>query len=117
MSFITVNGISLPDPISLAIDDEIIWSSNTGRTGDATMVGDVVAEKKTITLEWQFLQESEVLKIKNNLVAGFYPITFHDDGEDITIQTYRGTLNKEQLGRLSDGYFWYRSVKVKLIQQ
>ena len=36
----------LPAPVSIKVDDEIIWSSSTGRALDGTMLGDVVAEKR-----------------------------------------------------------------------
>ena len=110
------DGQELPAPVSLKVDDEIIWSSATGRTLDGTMLGDVVAEKKTLSVNWGILQESELMIIKNKLIAGFFPITFHDDGQDITITTYRGTLSKEQIGRLDDGIFYYRSASVQIIQ-
>jgi hypothetical protein len=111
------DGQELPAPVSLKVDDEILWSSATGRTLDGTMLGDVVAEKKTLSVNWGILQESELMIIKNKLIAGFFPITFHDDGQDITIPTYRGTLSKEQIGRLDDGIFYYRSASVQIIQQ
>ena len=41
--------------------------------------------------------------IKNILVPGFFPLSFHDDGIDITINSYRGTLSKEHLGYIGDG--------------
>lgn len=109
--------IVLPAPVSISIGDEIIWSSSTGRTLSGLMVGDVVAEKKNLNVSWGVLTEAEYLLIKNNLVAGFFPIIFHDDGVDLEISVYRGTLSKEVLGRLSDGIFYYRSVSVDIIQR
>lgn len=110
-------GIALPPPVSISVDDEIIWSEDTGRTLAGDMVGDVIAEKKKLSIKWQFLQEREVEVIKKLLITGYFPVTFRDDGIDITISAYRGTLSKEQIGMLGDGIFWYRSVSVNLIQQ
>lgn len=110
-------GVSLPDPVSIAVDDQIVWSKNTGRAANAEMIGDIIAEKKSVKVKWEFLQEKELAAIKNNLVAGFFPFTFHDDGTDITITSYRGTLSKEQIGLLDDGIFWYRSANVEIIQK
>lgn len=110
-------GQELPAPVSLKIDDEIIWSSSTGRALDGTMLGDVVAEKKTLSINWGILQENELVLIKSKLVAGFFPISFHDDGKDITITTYRSTLSKEIIGRLDDGIYYYKSASVSIIQQ
>ena len=45
----------LPAPVSIKVDDEIIWSSSTGRALDGTMLGDVVAEKK---MSWFLLRVS-----------------------------------------------------------
>ena len=36
---------TLPAPTSLSVNDELIWTSDTGRTLAGLLVGDVVAEK------------------------------------------------------------------------
>lgn len=109
--------VVLPAPVSISISDEIIWTSDTGRTLAGYMIGDVVAEKKNLSVKWGFLTEADVQLIKKNLIAGFFPLTFHDDGLDITIDAYRGTLSKEVLGNIGDGLFWYKSVSVDIIQR
>ena len=107
----------LPAPVSLTINDAIIWTSDTGRTLSGYMIGDVLATKKTLGIRWGILTEDEMLLIKNTLTAGFIPLTFHDDGIDVTIEAYRGTLSKEQLGRLSDGVFYYLSASVDIVER
>ena len=87
-------GVDLPAPVSISVEDQIIWSKNTGRAANAEMIGDIIAEKKSVKIKWEFLQESELVTIKNYLVAGFFPFTFHDNGTDITITSYRGTLSR-----------------------
>ena len=109
--------IELPAPSSIAVDDEIIWSSDTGRTLDGTMAGDVVAEKKTISIQWGMLTAEKMKLIRDTIVAGFLPVTFYDCGENITINVYRSTLSKDAIGELGDGIYWYRSASVQLIQQ
>lgn len=109
--------VVLPAPVSISVNDELIWSSDTGRTMSGTMVGEVIAEKKTVSIKWGVLSESELLLIKKGIIKGFFPITFRDDGIDMTITGYRGTLSKEQLGRLADGIFYYRSVSVDVIER
>lgn len=109
--------VVLPAPVSLSVSDELIWTSDTGRTLSGYMIGDVVAEKKTLSIKWGFLTETEVKRIKDCLIAGFFPITFRDDGVDLTIEAYRGTLSKEQLGDIGDGNFWYRNVSADIIQR
>lgn len=107
----------LPSPVSMSVNDEIIWTSETGRTLSGLMVGDPIAEKKTVNVKWGVLTETELALIKNTLVKGFFPISFHDDGIDMTIESYRGTLTKEQLGWLGDGIFYYKSASADIIQR
>ena len=114
---ITSGSTVLPAPSQMSVDDEIIWTSDTGRTLAGRMMGDVIAEKKNIKIEWGPLTETDVNLIKKYLTTGFYPITFHDDGEDITIDVYRGTMSKVHLGDIGDGNYWYRSISVNLIER
>ena len=81
------------------------------------MVGDIVAEKKTVNIKWGVLTESELAEIKQVMIAGFFPFSFRDDGVDFTIDSYRGTLSKEKIGWLGDGIFYYKSASVSVIQQ
>ena len=114
---LSAGSIVLPAPVSLSVSNEIIWSSDTGRTLSGLMVGDPVAEKKTVGIKWGVLPESDIAVIKETLVAGFFPVTFCDDGIEITIESYRGTLTKEHIGWLGDGIYWYRSASVDLIER
>lgn len=116
MVILLCNGVALPAPVSLKVDDEIIWSTNTGRVDNGDMVGDVVAEKKTISIEWGVLKEDEMRLIKDSLSAGFFSFSFYDGG-NITMSAYRGTLSKELIGELGDGVRWYKKVTVKVIQK
>lgn len=110
-------GVILPAPVSLSVNDELIWTSDTGRTLSGYMVGDVVAEKKNVNIKWEYLTEAQVKTIKDTLIPGFFPVSFHDDGIDITIESYRGTLSKEHIGDIGDGLYWYRSVSVDIVQR
>lgn len=109
--------VQLPSPVAISTNDELIWTSDTGRLMDGTMVGEVVAGKKTVSIKWQFLTETEMLLIKNNMTGGFFNFTFHDDGIDMTIEAYRGTLAKERLPDVGDGIVRYRNVSVDVIQR
>lgn len=40
--------VTLPAPVEISVNDEIIWSSNTGRLASGEMAGDVIAEKKDV---------------------------------------------------------------------
>lgn len=103
--------------VSMKIDDEIIWSSNTGRSSTGRMLGTAIAEKKNVEFTWNMVTDAYVKKIKENFKVGFFTICFHDAGEDFEITGYRGAISKEPLGYVGDGNFYYKSVTVSFIQQ
>ena len=110
-------GVQMPSPVAMSVNDELIWTADTGRLMNGIMVGEVVAEKKNISLKWEFLTESEMLLIRSNMTGGFFSFTFHDDGINMSIEVYRGTLAKERLPDIGDGVVRYRTVSVDVIQR
>ena len=100
MSEISVGGVALASPVEISINNEIIWSSSTGRSASGLMTGDVIAEKRTFS-------------IKSKLVAGFF--TANILGQSIT--GYRGTITETVMGRLSDGVTYYNGLSVSIIEQ
>ena len=109
--------IVLPGPETMSINNELLWNSATGRTISGRMAGDIISEFKTLNITWGRLTEEQYLLIRNNLVAGFFPVMFHDDGLDLEITFYRGTLTCDPIGYLDDGVYYYRSASVDIIQQ
>ena len=108
-----VGGVRLPAPVTIAENNEIIWSSDTGRVLSGKMTGDVVAEKVTLNITWQFLPASGVELIESSLVAGFFTIKYL--GRELEV--YRGKIAKDVLGDMGNGELWYRSVSVSLIER
>jgi hypothetical protein len=110
-------GVTLPSPTAVTINDELIWTAETGRLYNGAMFGSVIAQKKTVSLTWEYLTAAEMLLIKNNCTGGFFSFTFVDDGTTQSITVYRGTLVKERLAPTGDGIVRYKKVTVDLIQQ
>lgn len=114
---LTAGGTQLPSPVSIQVDDEIIWSSDSGRDLSGLFSGDIVAEKKTVTISWGILTEGEVAVLQTKLCAGYFPLVFRDAGGDVTIESYRGTLSKVMLGYVGDGILYYKSASCKVVQR
>lgn len=115
---IKANGVTLPSPTEISTTDEIIWSSATGRsTSSGKMLGDVIAEKETFSIKWEFLTKAEQKKIKNNLKSGFHPVSFIFDDETVTLTSYRGTITSQHLGYIGDGVYYYKTVSCDIIEQ
>lgn len=113
---ISAGGAVLPSPVELSVSGEIIWSANTGRTASGRMVGDVIAEKETLDIQWGILTASELSLIRSKLTSGFFPVTVTVDGTATTLTYYRGSLTATILGTYG-GVTYYRDVSVTIIEQ
>lgn len=107
------NGVTLPSPVSIQSNGELIWSENTGRSASGDLSGTALAEKQTFDITWGVLTQQEFETIRSALPKGFFPFQI---GEQ-TLTVYRGPLKGEQLGYIGDGIFYYRSASVSLIQK
>lgn len=89
-------------PVVLTMQNEKIWSNNTGRTADTTMVGDIRAIKKTIHIEWSHATPQETALINSyisNIGRPFFTISFINEVfERETKTVYAGTPSYEQWG-------------------
>lgn len=118
MATLKASSQNLPEPTQISSSDEIIWSANTGRSSETgKMIGDVIAEKKTVEIKWEFITETEASLIKSALQSGFFSFVLRDYGTTVTITVYRGTISKEHLGYIGDGNYYYKSLSVSVIQQ
>ncbi|MFR8313753.1 MAG: hypothetical protein ACLVBP_16185 [Ruminococcus sp.] len=69
---IVVGEHGAPSPVSISVNDQIIWSANTGRSASGSMIGDVVAEKKDVAIKWGILTEAELAAIKRLWLQAFF---------------------------------------------
>ena len=73
----TVNAMAvLPSPVSVKEAYELIWSENTGRAqsgaNQAKMIGDVIAQKKTYSIQWGVISAADLSTITSKLTGGFF---------------------------------------------
>ncbi len=116
MVSILANGVILPSPIEVTTTDEVIWSSNTGRSTTGKMIGDVVAQKQTFEIKWGVLTETEYQLIRSSIRSGFHPFTLNIDGTEATITSYRGNIVSSILGT-HGGVTYRKDASVTIIQQ
>lgn len=88
------DGVTMPAPAKEGIveADQLIWSSNAGRTASGHFVGDIIAQKKTLAISWNPLTYAEFLKIHNAISAvgkPFITVTYTDSqGREKTFRGY-----------------------------
>lgn len=121
-----VVGDKLPSPVSLKRSDELVWSQDTGRTAgsNAKMIGDLTARKKTYTIQWGIISNSDMSDIRdklrdpNNLKNGFFKFGY---GQSISnassnaISCYRSEIQADIFCVGNTTY--YNNVTVQIIEQ
>lgn len=120
---ITCNGVTLPSPTGHSESLELLWSSNTGRGATGDMIGDVITEKQTHRLTWNFLTEAEKELIESSLPTrdqGFASVVikkaFGTTTKTIPLDAYRGSISAETAG-VYGGQYYYRTVSTDIIEQ
>ena len=94
---LTVDGTSLPRPKrdGVTVTEERVWSANTGRTASGKMVGNTVAVKTTIKIDWATLtaaQAALIRKVVSDPSKDFRTLRYTDlDGAVHTKTVYFGT--------------------------
>lgn len=116
-----VAGVSLPTDnlTSVKVGNELIWSSNTGRSASSgTMLGDIVAKKKTISLGFSWITRTDFDTIINALdTSAFNTVLLKLDGATIiNAKCYRSNIDRD-LGGNYGGAWYYSTASFDLIQQ
>lgn len=106
---LSIDGAEMPTPKQegVTLTDEKVWSANTGRTTSGKMVGDIVAIKTTVKIEWNRLtgaQATQVRKAVSNRDKPFSELSFTDlDGNTTTMTVYFGTPTFTEFSATSGG--------------
>lgn len=90
-----INNVTMPTPKldGLKINREKIWSSNTGRAANGETIGDIVAIKYKLQIEWPPLTREQVAVIDAAVTSAFFTVSFLDPATNAakTITCYAGT--------------------------
>lgn len=118
-----MNGIQLPSPKleGVSFSSEKIWSKNTGRPTNGTMVGDIVAIKKTISVEFPPLYPAQINVLESvvsNKDLPFFPFEFNDGETETTIRktVYAGPTSYKLYSWLN-GIRYYTGYKIDLVER
>lgn len=82
MGKLEFDGVEMPAPSEVSFTNNKIWSSNTGRSADCRLVGDLIGIKKTITLKWFGLtgeQTAQINSFISNIDRSFFDVTIPDE--------------------------------------
>ena len=124
-----INNVTVKDPKKggVAVTDEAVWSSNTGRSSTGKMIGDIVAWKTTIEIAWPPLTYSEMKTIRDAIrnAGEFFSIQYPDVEAGIndngTLKTQTKTVYvaniPRQLYSTSAKYRRYADITIQFIER
>lgn len=117
---LTINGYSPPPVIrsGYSVTVNTMWSSNTGRSANGTMLGDIIARKYTVRAQWKKLTQSQLTSLANAIgSSAFFPVTFVNEmGEQVTKTFYNADPTYPVKGFVN-GVATYENVSIELIEQ
>ena len=115
---VTVGGTTLPGGITaIKRSDELLWSEGTGRATNGQMVGYIVAQKQTYTIEWGLLSSTDYATVLSVANGGFVNATITVNGSQLaSISVYRGTTTGELLQTIGNKTY-YKSVTLELVER
>lgn len=123
---LTINETDLPSPTKLSVTREQLWNSKTGRSvKSGKMLGAVIAEKRTLDVEWSRVTGDEFKIIRDALTTGFFgPVKYETsedkDGKVVTLikfdEAYHGPITYTDRGYIGSNH-WYENVKTTIIER
>lgn len=115
-----INGVRMPDPQlnGITITKQKIWSSNTGRSSEGGMIGDVIARKLKLQITWPPLSDAEVMLIDQSIDPAFVSARFRNPatGSFVEMNMYAGDPSYPVYSYV-DGVKTYQGVSVDLVEQ
>lgn len=115
-----IDGVLMPEPKQngITFTKEKIWSKNTGRTTDGTMVGDIIAIKTKMKISWNVLSGEQVALLDEAVSPAFISVYFKDPRINTYTEKmfYAGTPSYPVYS-YADGLPEYVGTTVDLIEQ
>lgn len=113
-----IDGVTMPEPKGITFSKEKIWSKNTGRTTDATMVGDIIAIKTKMQISFGCLSGTQVTQLDEALSKSFVSVYFKDPRQNAYVEQpfYSGTPSYPVYSYV-DGLPEYVGTAVDLVEQ
>lgn len=117
MALVTVDGHPLPNPSEIERGSFDI-ADNAERTADGTMVMDIVATKRKITLSYNMIADGDYATIRALKRPGrvFYSVTFPGPGGNETMTAYFGDIT-DRAWHTIGGVRWWQDVQISLIER
>ncbi|WP_424766296.1 DUF6711 family protein [Paenibacillus sp. sgz302251] len=116
MALLQINGVDMPAPSSLSIGAQDIgkWERNAS----GSMIGEIIATKAKIELEWKYLTPAQLAQILSAIDSTFFNVTYTDPKTNSlrTMSCYKGDRNMGIMDFIG-GVLRYKDLKVNFIEK
>ena len=113
-----LNGILLPGPSDMSVGIHDI--TRAARTASGLMQMEFIARKRTITIEYALISDTDLNAILTNLHSRvFHALRYPDAEGERTITVYHGDRNYNPYNAfyIIAGARWWENVKIPLIER
>jgi len=114
-----IDNVAMPEPKfkGISFKREKIWSRKTGRGDSGTMLGDLVATKTTMSINWPPLTDAEAALIDGALAPGFISVTYRELSGTMATKTFYAGSPTYSVYSYYDGVKTFEGIAVDLIEQ
>lgn len=115
---LTIGGVQMPEPKALTVTKEKVWSSNTGRSSNGVMHGDLIGIKTKLQITFPPLSGEQAALIDNAVSPAFFEAIYKDPGlNDYVKKTFYAGTPSYPVYSYAKGFPEYNGIAVDLIEQ
>jgi hypothetical protein len=115
---VTLNGVQLPNPSNIEVGKFAL--TKAGRSASGLMTMEIIARKRSVTLQYSHLSEPDLKVILDQLDGKvFHQLTYPDPqgaGGTKTITVYSGDLAYKPWHTVN-AVWWWQEVSIPLIER
>lgn len=116
--------VAVPRQGGIAITEEPIWASNSGRSTTGKMIGDIIAWVTTVSVSWPNLSFQEAKVLRGAIMGAegdnspFFDLEYYDLDKDVMVskRVYASTVPRT-LETLASGIEQYSGITVTFTEQ
>ena len=113
---IWIAGVKMANPAGVTVGRFDLTQSERAASGKMKM--QIIATKRRVDVTWKHLPDSELKTILDTITARkpFFPLTYPDAGEDLTMTCYAGDI-VTSLWHTIGGIRYWEEVSIAFIEQ
>lgn len=76
-----LDGVAMPTPSKLTITKNKVWSKNTGRSSTGAFIGDIVAVKDKLQIEWKTMDQKNGALLDSIVAKPSFTVKYIDPSD------------------------------------